>query len=139
MSRFKSKKELRLVMDQVIAAVGDDTEIGPQLRALGTPVEIYYKDFDITVNIRGGEEGESNLVWVWSKRVKWKPTTRIEVTSDVANQFMQGKLQVARALALRKVKVKGSLTAGLKIVAICSPIFGHYRERVENDYPHLMV
>lgn len=139
MSRFKSKKELRLVMDQVISIIGDDTEIGPQLRALGTPIEITYKDFDITVNIRGGEEGESNLVWVWSKKVKWEPATRIEVTSDVANQFMQGKLQVAKALALRKVKVKGSLTAGLKIVAICNPMFGHYRERVENDYPHLMV
>ncbi len=139
MSRFKSKKELRLVIDQVISVIGDDTEVGPQLRALGTPIEIYYKDFDITVNIRGGEEGESNLVWVWSKRVKWKPVTRIEVTSDVANQFMQGKLQVARALALRKVKVKGSLTAGLKIVAICGPLLGHYRERVESDFPHLVV
>jgi hypothetical protein len=126
-------------MDQVIATLGDDTEVGPQLRALGTPIEITYKDFDITVNIRGGEEGESNLVWVWSKRVRWQPTTRIEVTSDVANQFMQGKLQVAKALALRKVKVKGSLTAGLKIVAVCNPAFTNYRERVEEDYPHLVV
>ncbi|MGK2877875.1 MAG: hypothetical protein ACSLFF_04800 [Solirubrobacterales bacterium] len=126
-------------MDQVIATLADDTEVGPQLRALGTPVEITYKDFDITVNIRAGEEGESNLVWVWSKRVKWDPTTRIEVNSDVANQFMQGKLQVARALALRKVKVRGSLTAGLRIVAISGPAFDHYRERVENDYPHLVV
>lgn len=139
MSRFKSKKELRLVMDQVISVLGDDTEVGPQLRALGTPVEITYKDFDITVNIRAGGAGESNLVWVWSKKVKWEPTTRIEVTSDVANQFMQGKLQVAKALALRKVKVRGSLTAGLKIVAICNPAFSHYRERVENDFPHLVV
>lgn len=126
-------------MDQVIAFIGDDTEIGPKLRELGTPIEITYKDFDMTVNIRGGEEGESNLVWVWSKRVKWKPVTRIEVSSDTANQFMQGKLQVAKALALRKVKVKGSLTAGLKIVAICGPVFADYRERVESDYPHLIV
>jgi hypothetical protein len=139
MSRFKSKKELRLVIDQVIAVLGDDTEIGPQLRTLGTPIEITFKDFDITVNIRAGGEKESNLVWVWSKSVKWEAVTRIEVTSDVANQFMQGKLQVAKALALRKVKVRGSLTAGLKIVAICNPMFGHYRERVENDYPHLVV
>jgi hypothetical protein len=139
MSRFKSKKELRLVMDQVIATLCDDTEVGPQLKALGTPIEITYKDFDITVNIRGGEDGESNLVWVWSKRVKWDATTRIEVTSDVANQFMQGKLQVAKALALRKVKVKGSLTAGLRIVAICGPAFDHYRERVTSDFPHLVV
>ncbi len=139
MSRFKSKKELRLVIDQVIAIVGDDTEIGPKLRELGTPIEITFSDFDITVNVRAGEKGESNLVWVWSKRVKWEPTTRITVSSDTANQFMQGKLQVAKALALRKVKVKGSLTAGLKIVAICNPLFAHYRERVENDYPHLMV
>jgi putative sterol carrier protein len=52
---------------------------------------------------------------------------------------MQGKLQVAKALALRKVKVKGSLTAGLRVVAVCNPAFSHYRERVEADYPHLMV
>ena len=32
MSRFKSKKELRLVIDQVIAILGDDTEIGPKLK-----------------------------------------------------------------------------------------------------------
>ena len=139
MSRFKSKKELRLVMDQIIAFIGDDTEIGPTLRELGTPIEITYKDFDITVNIRGGEKGESNLVWVWSKNVKWDAVTRIEVNSDTANQFMQGKLQVAKALALRKVKVKGSLTAGLKIVAICNPVFANYREQVESDYPHLII
>lgn len=139
MSRFKSKKELRLVMDQVIATLCDDTEVGPQLKALDTPVEITYKDFDMTVNIRAGGDDESNLVWVWSKKVKWDATTRIEVTSDVANQFMQGKLQVAKALALRKVKVKGSLTSGLRIVAICGPAFEHYRERVTSDFPHLVV
>jgi hypothetical protein len=139
MSRFKSKKELRLVIDQVIAAINEDEEIGPKLRGLGTPIEITFTDFDATVNIRGGETGESNLVWAWSKRVKWEPTTRIEVTSNVANSFLQGRLRVAAALALRKVKVHGSLTAGLKIVAICNPLFGHYRERIEEDYPHLVV
>jgi hypothetical protein len=139
MSRFKSKKELRLVIDQVIASINEDEQIGPKLRALGTPIEITFTDFDATVNIRGGEDGESNLVWVWSKRVKWEATTRIEVTSNVANSFMQGRLRVAAALALRKVKVHGSLTAGLKIVAVCTPLFGHYRERIEVDYPHLVV
>ncbi len=139
MSRFKSKKELRLVIDQVISTLNEDDEIGPKLRELNTPIEICFTDFDATVNIRGGEDGESNLVWVWSKRVKWQPATRIEVTSNVANSFMQGRLRVAAALALRKVKVKGSLTAGLKIVAICNPFFGHYRERIEEDDPHLVV
>jgi hypothetical protein len=139
MSRFKSKKELRLVIDQVIASINEDDEIGPKLRALGTPVEITFTDFDATVNIRTGEPGESNLVWVWSKRVKWEAVTQIEVTSNVANSFMQGRLRVAAALALRKVKVHGSLTAGLKIVAVCNPLFGHYRERIEEEYPHLVV
>jgi hypothetical protein len=139
MSRFKSKKELRLVIDQVISAMNEDEDIGPKLRELGTPVEINFTDFDATVNIRGGEAGESNLVWAWSKRVKWKPVTSIEVTSNTANSFMQGRLRVAAALALRKVKVKGSLTAGLKIVAICNPLFGHYKERIEEEYPHLVI
>lgn len=139
MSRFKSKKELRAVIDEVVTILDQDRKIGPRLKALGTPIEIYFRDVDLTVNIRGGEAGEGNLVHVWSKRPGWKPATRVEVTADVANQFMQGKLPVARALALRKVKVKGSLTAGLKIVAICTPMFGHYKKRIGEDYPHLLV
>jgi hypothetical protein len=139
MSRFKSKKELRLIIDQVISSLNEDDEIGPKLRELGTPVEITFTDFEATVNIRAGEKGESNLVWVWSKRVKWKPVTSIQVTSNVANSFMQGRLRVAAALALRKVKVSGSLTSGLKIVAVCTPVFGHYREKIEADHPHLVI
>jgi len=126
-------------MDQMIAAVNEDPDVGPQLRALGTPICITFTDYDVTVNIRAGLDGESNLVWVWSKRVSWQPTTTIEVTSGVANRFMQGRLKVAAALALRKVKVKGSMTAGLKIVAICHPFFSHYRDHVEERYPHLVV
>jgi hypothetical protein len=139
MSRFKSKKELRTVIDQIIGAMDDDEIIGPKLRELGTPVQIIFTDFDATVNIRAGVDGEPNLVWRWSKRVAWKPVTSIEVTSNVANSFMQGRLRVAAALALRKVKVKGSLTAGLKIVAICNPLFGHYQERIAEEYPHLVL
>ena len=139
MSRFKSKKELRVVIDQIISAMDADEDIGPKLRELGTPVQIIFTDFELTVNIRAGEDGEPNLVWAWTKRVKWKPVTSIEVTSNVANSFMQGRLRVAAALALRKVKVKGSLTAGLKIVAVCTPLFGHYKERIEEEYPHLVV
>ncbi|MFY9487856.1 MAG: hypothetical protein WAP35_04050 [Solirubrobacterales bacterium] len=139
MSQFKSKKELRLVIDQVISSLSEDDVIGPKLRELGTPMECTFSDFDVTVNVRAGEDGESNLVWVWSKKVKWEPTTRIECKSEVANKFLQGKLRVAAALAMRKVKVGGSLTAGLKVVTICHPMFGHYREHIEEDYPHLMV
>lgn len=128
-----------MVIDQIISAMNEDEDIGPKLRELGTPVEIRFTDFDATVNIRGGEAGEPNLVWVWTKRVKWKPVTSIEVTSNVANSFMQGRLRVAAALALRKVKVKGSLTAGLKVVAICNPLFGHYKERIAEEYPHLVL
>lgn len=139
MSRFKSKKELRAVIDEVVVILDADATIGPRLKDLDAPIEIHFRDIDLTVNIRGGDTGERNLVHVWTKRPRWKPETRVEVTTDVANQFMQGKLPVARALALRKVRVKGSLTTGLKVVAICSPMFDHYRKRIETNYPHLVV
>lgn len=139
MSRFKSKKELRSVIDRIISTLNEDTEIGPKLRELGTPVKITFTDFDLTVNIRTGEKSEPNLVWAWTKRVKWKPVTSIEVSSETANKFMQGRLRVAAALALRKVKVSGSLTAGLKIVAIATPAFDHYRNHIEEAHPHLVL
>ncbi|MGB1583499.1 MAG: hypothetical protein ACPHCI_06895 [Solirubrobacterales bacterium] len=139
MSRFKSKKELRMVIDEVISTLNEDEEIGPKLRELGTPVQITFTDYELTVNIRAGEKREPNLVWAWAKRVKWKPVTSIEVSSGTANRFMQGRLRVAAALALRKVKVNGSLTAGLKIVAVCNPVFSRYRERIEEEFPHLVV
>ena len=139
MSRFKSKKELRLVIDQVISSLAEDESTGPKLRELQSALEVTFTDFDVTVNVRAGHKGESNLVWVWSKKVSWQRETSVEVSSDVANKFMQGKLRVAAAIALRKVKVSGSLSHGLKVVSICHPMFGHYRDRLESEYPHLMV
>lgn len=139
MSHFKPKRELRLVIDQVIASLNEDDVVGPKLRDLGTPIQVTFTDFDATVNVRAGQPGESNLVWVWSKKVKWEPVTSVECRSDDANRFLQGKLRVAAALALRKVKVHGSLTTGLKALAICHPMLGHYREQIEQQYPHLVV
>ena len=111
-------------MDQVIATLSDDTEVGPQLRALGTPVEITYKDFDIDREHprrrRGRVEPRVGLVQARQVgcRSRASRSPRTSPTSSCRASFRS-----PAALALRKVKVKGSLTAGLRIVAICGPAF----------------
>jgi hypothetical protein len=139
MSQFKSKKEFKTVIDRVIAALDEDPEVGPKLRALNTPQQFTFTDMGLTVTIGPGDGRSSNLVWDWKKKTSFEPVTRLQTTSAVANSFMQGKLRVAAALALRKVKVSGSVAAGLKIAGLCRPLFTVYRERIEDEYPHLVI
>jgi len=45
----------------------------------------------------------------------------------------------AIAIARRRIKAGGDVKAALQIIPITKPLFGHYREMIAADYPHLEV
>jgi hypothetical protein len=53
--------------------------------------------------------------------------------------YFQGKENVAIAIARRRIKASGDVRAALAIMPITKPLFGHYREMIAADYPHLEV
>ena len=139
-AEFTSEKEFRTVIDQVFEMMDEDPDMGPKLRDADVPQSFEFTDFDLVVNIRSARAGEDgNLHWEWSDDVDWEPKVKMEMSSETANRYFQGKENVAMALARRRIKSGGDVKAALSLIPITKPIYARYREFVEDQYPHLAV
>jgi hypothetical protein len=137
---FESARELREVIDEVFSLMDRDPDMGPKLRDADTPQRFEFTDFDAVVNIRaaaGGEDG--NLHWEWSDDVDWDAKVKMQMSSEVANRYFQGKENVPMAVARRRIKTSGDLKAALALIPITKPIYAQYREYLERQKPHLLV
>jgi hypothetical protein len=139
MSVFQSPEEFREVMDRTFALMSDDPEMGPRLREADTPQQFKFPDLEMVVNLRAGNANEPNLAWEWTEQVAWEPKVKMEMTSETANRYFQGRENVAIAIARRRIKAGGDVKAALAIIPITKPVFQHYREMIAADYPHLEV
>ncbi len=139
-AEFSSRQEFREVMDRIFALMDEDPAMGPQLRDADVPQRFEFDDFDLVVNIRAARPGEEgNLHWEWSDDVDWEPRVRMEMSSETANRYFQGKENVALALARRRIKSGGDVKAALSLIPVTKPVYAQYRALVEAEYPHLKV
>lgn len=140
MASFKSSKEFREVMDRVFGLMDGDPDMGPRLRDADVPQRFEFEDLDLVVNVRAARADEGcNLVWEWTDEVAWEPKVRMAMSSETANRYFQGKENVAMAIARRRIKAGGDVKAALALMPITKPVFAHYRELVETEYPHLAL
>jgi hypothetical protein len=137
MSVFSSPDEFVEVMNRTFTLMSEDPEMGPRLRDADTPQRFAFTDLEMVVNIRAGRAGEGNLAWEWTDEVSWEPKVRMEMSSETANRYFQGKENVAIAIARRRIKAGGDVKAALAIIPITKPLFVRYREMIAADYPHL--
>ena len=128
------------MMERIFSLMDDDPDMGPRLRDADVPQRFEFDDLDLVVNIRAATPDEAtNLVWVWSDDVAWEPKVRMSMSSETANRYFQGKENVAMAIARRRIKAGGDVKAALALMPITKPVFGHYRELVAREYPHLAL
>jgi hypothetical protein len=135
---FDSPKQFREVMDRTFELMSSDPEMGPQLREADVPQRFEFPDLDLVVNIRAAASDEAgNLHWAWTDDVAWEPRVRMEMSSETANRYFQGKENMAVAIARRRIKTGGDVKAALALIPITKPIFERYRAMVAADYPQL--
>jgi putative sterol carrier protein len=141
MAKFESAKEFREVMDRTFELMSTDPDMGPKLREAQTPQRFEFPDMDLVVNITAADDvvDGQNLVWEWTDDVDWDPDVKMEMSSEVANRYFQGKENVAMAIARRRVKTSGNVKKALALIPITKPVYAMYREMVEQDYPHLVA
>jgi hypothetical protein len=139
-AEFSSTKEFREVMDRVFSMMSDDPEMGPKLRDADVPQRFEFDDVDMVINIRAAREGEDgNLHWEWSDDVDWEPKVKMEMSSETANKYFQGKENIAIAIARRRIKTGRDVKAALSLIPITKPIYARYRDMLVEEYPHLAV
>jgi SCP-2 sterol transfer family. len=137
----KNAKEFREVMDRVFQMMSTDPEMGPKLRDADTPQRFEFPDLDLVVNITAADDTSdgSNLVWEWTDDVAWEPEVKMEMDSDIANKYFQGKENVAMAIARRRIKTSGNVKKALALIPITKPVYAMYREYLEAEHPDLLV
>jgi hypothetical protein len=139
-AEFASPREFKQVIDRVFELMSEDPDMGPKLRDADVPQRFEFPDVDMVVNIRAAGEGEEGcLVWEWTDDVDWKPKVRMEMSSETANRYFQGKENVAIAIARRRIKTGGDVKAALSLIPITKPVYARYREMLEDEYPHLLA
>jgi hypothetical protein len=127
-------------MDRIFTMMSEDPDMGPKLRDADVPQRFEFDDVDLVVNVRAAGDGEDgNLHWEWSDDVAWAPKVRMEMSSETANKYFQGKENVAMAIARRRIKTGGDVKAALALMPITKPVFERYRAVVADEYPHLAV
>ena len=128
------------MMERIFSLMDEDPDMGPRLRDADVPQRFEFEDLDLVVNIRAATPDEpTNLVWVWSDDVAWTSKVQMKMSSETANRYFQGKENVAMAIARRRIKTGGDVKAALALMPITKPVFAHYRELVEREYPHLAL
>jgi hypothetical protein len=138
--QFDSQKEFREVMDRVFGLMDTDPDMGPKLRDADVPQRFEFPDVDMVMNIRAARPGEEgNLRWEWTDDVDWEPKVKMEMSSETANKYFQGKENVAMAIARRRIKTSGDVKAALSLIPITKPVYERYRAMLEAEYPHLVA
>jgi hypothetical protein len=134
-------KQFREVMDRVFEMMSTDPDMGPKLRDADTPQRFEFPDLDLVVNITAADDTSdgNNLVWEWSDEVAWQPDVKMEMNSDVANKYFQGKENVAMAIARRRIKTSGNVKKALALIPITKPVYEMYRQYLEQEHPDLLA
>jgi hypothetical protein len=63
----------------------------------------------------------------------------MQMSSETANKYFQGRENVAVAIARRRIKTGGDVKAALSLIPITKPVYPRYRDLVEREYPHLKL
>ena len=140
-SAFKSAKELRQILDQVMRELEDDADYSSRMSAVAAPLQLEFTDLKLVLNIIAAEPGGA-LRWEFKRKTKTKtkPKLKLAMSSDVANRLFQGRENPAIAIARGRVRPKvEDAAAALRFFPAAKPMFAHYRELVVEKYPHLTI
>jgi hypothetical protein len=140
MSGFRSKKELREILNAVLSEIEDDPDEGPRLRAAAAPLRFEFPDLKLVLNIAADSGGKHCLRWDFKKRSREQPKLSLSMDSEVANRLLQGRENPAIAIARGRLRTTvDDARAALRFFPAAKPLFSRYRELVSEKYPHLTV
>jgi len=127
MAPFTSVEEFRRTFDALFGLLSRDADAGPRLRAKKTPQRYIFTDVSLVLSVGDADEKRArtgdHLVWVWEDDVRpWAPKVTLELTSEVANRYFQGKENVPLAVALGRITLlDGDLRDVLDLLPIVMP------------------
>ena len=145
MGCFKSQDEFKKVFDLLFETLSNDPEVGPKLRATHSLQRYVFTDIGLTLNVRDADARRAAmghaLTWSWGAACSWKPEVVLQMSSDVANRFFQGRENVPLAFARKTIVLKaGSMAQVLDLLPIVRPFNPKWIARLKVEgWTHLLV
>ena len=79
----------------------------------------------MVLNVAAGDDPDHPIRWSFDGRPRWSPRLELEMDSEVANAYLQGRESLAIAMARRRVRCRGEARVALlylpAIRLICEP------------------
>lgn len=139
MPAVRSAGEFRAALELALAEVDADDRSGSLLRAAGLAVRFSFPDLEMVLNVAAGDDSDHHLRWAFEDGPEWSPKLTLEMDSEVANSYLQGRESLAIALARRRIRCSGEARVALLYVPAIRLICEPYRRAVESEYPHLAI
>jgi hypothetical protein len=131
--------EFKALLDDVLTETDADDNAGPLLRAAGLRVRFEFPDLPLVLNLAATDDAEHHLSWRFSDDVDWKPKLTMQMRSEVANAYLQGKESLAIAIARGRVRCKGDTRSALVYIPALRMLVTSYKRLVTQEHPHLVL
>ena len=125
---FNSSDEVRQYLGGIWETAYADPEIGPKLKATGIVLTFDYSDPDTVITF-DAESGDVVLGHIEGR----KPTATMTMTSDIANRYWQGKVNLPIAMAKGQIKVGGNIAGLLKLAPLGKKLYPMYTGMLTAD------
>jgi hypothetical protein len=137
---FASKEELRAVFDRLLSEIDEDPRRGPRQRSTRVPYRLVFTDLGVVLEVAGSEQGSHALKWEFAGAPSSDAVLTLEMDSSVANRYLQGKENVAIAIARRRIRVSCSEARNaLSFLPAHRDLTETYRSIIASEYPHLAI
>lgn len=135
---FRSKQELREILDAVMREIDRDPDAGPRLRSAAVPMRLDFTDLKVSLNIFAADQGGA-LRWDFARK-RTRPKLELKMESAFANRFLQGRENPAIAIVRGRMRATvDDAGAALSFFGAAKPLFSRYRAVVAEKYPHLSI
>lgn len=143
MATFRDQDEFTAVFEQIFVLMNQHPEVGRTLRDAQAPHRFEITDFGVEFNVTAAppaDEAQGRFLrWCWGPP-DWEPLITLQMASEVANKFFQGKENIPMAVALGRVKLKGPLSRILELAPVTKPVYPVYREWLKAEgLDHLLA
>ncbi|GAA1078885.1 SCP2 sterol-binding domain-containing protein [Pseudonocardia alni] len=129
MPGFADEDELYRYIGGIFEAALADPELEPKLRGTGLVLRQQCTDPDsaLIIDLPGAK------VWKGSDAGAPEPQATMTMSTETANAYWQGTVNLTFAMAKGKVKVDGTVTKLLQLAPLSKRLFPTYVERLEAD------
>ncbi|MEW1963596.1 SCP2 sterol-binding domain-containing protein [Microbacterium sp. NPDC077644] len=127
MSGYTSTSDLHEYVGGIFDLAYQDAELGPKLSATGAVLLVQCTDPDSQVVLDMPAQKSYDSV----DAAPNKPNATLKMSTDTANRFWQGKVNMTLAMATGEVKAEGAIMKVLKLVPSTKFLYPIYIERLK--------